>query len=119
MSETQVFTLEEDEELRFSFPEKKDENIEIELNSGTAEIFGFELKKDVKYPLHSSCGSFSVFTFQGCKLSISGKLTNTPKKNKENPMIMYLQIHAALEQMRRNAEKAKEEESSRGKRAFW
>ena len=124
ISEPQKFVLEADEELRINFSESKEEFIEIELTNGTAEIFGFELKRDVKYPLHSGCGNFSIFSFQGCKLSVHGVLNQAPQKCKENPMVMYLQVHAALEQMRKNVDEnskneKSEEESLKGKIGFF
>jgi len=33
-----------------------------------------------------------------------GKFAVKPEVSKENPMIMYLQLHAGLEQMRKNAD---------------
>ena len=111
------YVLEEDTELRIKTFEYEEENIEIELNYGTAEIFGYELKKDVRYTFGKG-DKFAIFTFQGCTLHIFGKMAVNPEVSKENPMIMYLQLHAGLEQMRKNADefskKKTEGEISRG-----
>ena len=58
------YVLEEDTELRIKTFEYEEENIEIELNYGTAEIFGYELKKDVRYTFGQG-DKFSIFSFQG------------------------------------------------------
>ena len=97
------YVLEEDTELRIKTFEYEEENIEIELNYGTAEVFGYELKKDVRYTFGKG-DKFAIFTFQGCTLHIFGKMAVNPEVSKENPMIMYLQLHAGLEQMRKNAD---------------
>lgn len=97
------FILEADEELRIVLEE--DEEITVEMSKGSAEIFGYELMKDLAYNFDSGC-KFSIFTFHGCTLSINGQTKTPPLKTKENPMIMYLQVHAGLEQMRKNAEES-------------
>jgi len=111
------YVLEEDNELRIITSEKDEETIEIEMVYGTSEIFGYELKKDVRYTFGQG-DKFSIFTFQGCKLHVYGKLSVKPEVSKENPMIMYLQLHAGLEQMRKNADESSknksETESARG-----
>ena len=58
------FVLEEDQELRISTQENDEENIEIEMVYGTGEIFGYELKKDVRYTFGQG-DKFSIFSFQG------------------------------------------------------
>jgi len=99
------FVLEEDQELRISTQENDEENIEIEMVYGTGEIFGYELKKDVRYTFDQG-DKLSIFSFQGCTLHVYGLGKNVvkPEVSKENPMIMYLQLHAGLEQMRKNAD---------------
>lgn len=91
-------SLAEDEELRVS--QLDDKAIEIELIQGSAEIFGYELQKIFKYRFDAGV-TFSIFTYQGCKLHIFGKAKL--EKSKETPMIMYLQTHAALEELRKVA----------------
>ena len=86
------YVLEEDTELRIKTNEYEEENIEIELNYGTAEIFGYELKKDVRDTFGKG-DKFAIFTFQGCTIHIYGKMAVNPEVSKENPMIMYLQLY--------------------------
>ena len=46
-----------------------------------------------------------MFTFQGCTVQVSGKMEVEPYTSKETPMMIYLNTHAALEQLRQKAEK--------------
>ena len=48
---------------------------------------------------------FAIFTFQGCTVQVSGKMEVEPYTSKETPMMIYLNTHAALEQLRQKAEK--------------
>ena len=77
----------------------------IQLKSGLAEIFGTELSKSKEYTFANG-GTFSVFTWHGCTLTMTGNLEDAYVA-KETPMINYLNIHTALQQMRTNAEKDK------------
>ncbi|XP_014676497.1 PREDICTED: polyribonucleotide 5'-hydroxyl-kinase Clp1-like isoform X2 [Priapulus caudatus] len=67
-----------------------------------AEIFGTELIQNKKYVFYSG-GKIAVFTWHGCVLELSGK-TEVAYIAKETPMVMYINTHAALEQMRVKAE---------------
>ena len=67
-----------------------------------AELFGTELVKGKKYTFTTGA-KIAIFTWQGCTLELRGK-TDVSYIAKETPMVMYLNCHAALEQMRKNAE---------------
>lgn len=95
------YKLEKDCEFRFEV--ENGEEVELEVKSGMAEIFGTELIMYKKYTFPSGA-KIAVFTWHGCVLEIKGK-TEVAYIAKETPMIMYLNTHAALEQMRQKAEK--------------
>ena len=99
------YKREADEELRIDINERDEESIEVELTQGTAEIFGYELRNDRKLTIGNGA-KFSIFTFQGCTLKIYGALSTSPVIGKENPMMLYLQVHAGLEKMREQANKS-------------
>ena len=56
-----------------------------------------------KYNFRSGA-KFAVFTYQGCSVTVSGSMEVEPYTSKETPMLMYLNTHAALEQLRQKAE---------------
>ena len=98
--------LEEDQELRIHVQHNHD--LTIELLKGHAEIFGYELPREK--PLIFGAGSnFSIFTFHGCSLKIEGGEDYEMIKSDQNPIIMYLQLHAGLEKMRKDADKNENE----------
>ncbi|XP_065335760.1 protein CLP1 homolog [Cloeon dipterum] len=103
-SSEQEFKLEPDTELRFEVenPDNKSEKVVLELKSGHAEIFGTELVKDKQY-FFCSGAKVAVFTWHGCTLELKGK-TDVAYVAKETPMVMYLNVHAALEEVRKNSE---------------
>jgi len=97
------YKLECDEELRIEVDCPNNESISVELKAGMAEIFGTEMVQNAKY--NFSCGAkIAVFTYQGCTIEVDGNLEVEPYTSKETPMIIYLNTHAALEQMRIKAE---------------
>ncbi|KFM66836.1 Polyribonucleotide 5'-hydroxyl-kinase Clp1, partial [Stegodyphus mimosarum] len=100
-SDAQEFKLEEQTELRFEV--EANCKVSLELKSGTAEVFGTELVKNKKFNF-SSGEKVAVFTWHGCTLELIGK-PEVAYISKETPMIVYANIHAALEQMRVKAEK--------------
>jgi len=55
----------------------------------------------------------AVFSWEGCSLKLTGK-TEVSYTAKETPMVMYLNVHVALEQMRVKADK----ENNRGPRVM-
>ncbi|KAF8764059.1 protein CLP1 homolog [Argiope bruennichi] len=99
--EAQEFKLEEQTELRFEV--EANCKVVLELKSGTAEIFGTELVKNKKFNF-SSGEKIAVFTWHGCTLELLGK-PEVAYVAKETPMVFYVNLHAALEQMRMKAEK--------------
>jgi len=97
------YKLECDEELRIEVDCPNNESISVELKAGMAEIFGTEMVQNAKYSF--TCGAkIAVFTYQGCTVEVDGNLEVEPYTSKETPMIIYLNTHAALEQMRIKAE---------------
>ncbi len=100
------FELAKDEELRIEVElPSKDESILVELKAGVAEIFGTEMVLGVKYRFASGA-KFSVYTYHGACIVVYGRieeLNDKPYKSDMNPMVQYLNIHAALENMRSEA----------------
>ena len=101
----QIFELCSDMELRIEVetPSKSDE-VWVMLKSGTAEIFGTEMVLNTKYKFKQGA-KIAVYSYHGCQIFVSGPLDISPYISEETPMIMYLNIHAALEGMRKEAEK--------------
>lgn len=100
--------LEKESELRFEV--EAESEVKLELFSGKAEIFGTELSMGRKY-IFSAGAKVAVFTWHGCHIKLSGR-TEVSYISKETPMVVYLNTHVALEQMREKAEK----EMTRGPR---
>ncbi|CAM4616192.1 hypothetical protein PO909_007115 [Leuciscus waleckii] len=98
------FDLERETELRFEV--ETGERVQLELFSGMAEVFGSELNRNKKYTFGPG-SKIAVFTWHGCTVALSGK-TEVAYVSKDTPMMLYLNTHAALEQMRRQAEKDNE-----------
>jgi len=109
MDNGKIFKLEADEELRIEVDCGKNDKVVVELKSGHAEIFGTEMVVNTKYQFTTGA-KIAVFTFQGCAVQVQGKMEVDPYTSKETPMMMYLNTHAALEQLRLKAEK----DSARG-----
>lgn len=107
VDDEETFTLDQDSELRFEI-EEKDAKVQIQLKSGSAEMFGTELVKKKSYEFVTGA-KVAIFTYQGCTIGVRGK-TDVRYTSKETPMVQYLNCHAALEQMRVQAE----EKDSRG-----
>lgn len=72
------------------------------MKSGFAELFGTELVKNKPYEFQTGAKA-AIFTYQGCVLTITGKM-DSYYVAKETPMIQYLNCHAALEQLRIEAD---------------
>lgn len=100
--QVQEFKLEADCELRFEV-ESKSEKVTLTLKSGLAEVFGTEIVKGKPYEFGTGA-KVAVFSWQGCVLELKGK-TDVSYVAKETPMVMYLNCHAALEQLRIVAER--------------
>ncbi|XP_013170540.1 PREDICTED: protein CLP1 homolog isoform X2 [Papilio xuthus] len=99
MTEVQLqeFKLEPNSELRFEV-ESKNEKVVLEVKSGYAELFGTELVKGKPYEFHTGA-KVAVFTWHGCIVELRGRTE-----------VIYLNVHAALEQQR----VAAEQENTRG-----
>ncbi|XP_067649529.1 polyribonucleotide 5'-hydroxyl-kinase Clp1-like [Haliotis asinina] len=104
------YKLEKFSELRFEVESKA--NVYLELCNGMAEVFGTELAKNKRYVFQAG-SKVAVFTWHGCTIKLSGK-TEVAYVSKETPMVMYVNTHAALEQMREKADA----ENSRGPRVL-
>ncbi|XP_006012987.1 polyribonucleotide 5'-hydroxyl-kinase Clp1 [Latimeria chalumnae] len=104
------FELEKEMELRFEV--EAGESVQLELLSGLAEVFGTELTRNKKFTFDGG-SKVAVFTWHGCAVQLTGR-TEVVYVSKETPMILYLNAHAALEQMRRQAER----EDDRGPRVM-
>lgn len=96
----QQFKLEADTELRFAC-DRSAEKVQVELKSGNAEIFGTEMTVGKKYTFREGIKT-PIYSWQGATVEMHGACdTNVAA---ETPMIMYLNTHAALEQLRRKAD---------------
>jgi len=104
--ERQQWKLEKDTELRLEIPEGKGK-AELVLLQGQGEVFGTELIKNKKFTFNAG-SKIAVFTWHGCTVEISGPL-EVAYVSKETPMVMYLNLHMALEQMRQKAENTESE----------
>ncbi|CAH0756607.1 unnamed protein product [Diatraea saccharalis] len=80
----------------------------MQVKSGYAELFGTELVKGKPYEFHTG-SKVAVFTWHGCTVELRGR-TEVSYVAKETPMVVYLNVHAALEQQR----VAAEQEGTRG-----
>uniref|UniRef100_A0A915K3I4 Clp1 N-terminal beta-sandwich domain-containing protein n=1 Tax=Romanomermis culicivorax TaxID=13658 RepID=A0A915K3I4_ROMCU len=99
-SMVQEFKLESDQELRF---EVVNNEVVVELLDGTAETFGAELVQHKRYAF--SMGSrVALYSWHGCRLELAGK-PDGAYVAKQTPMVIYLNTHAALEEMRCQAER--------------
>jgi len=103
---SQIFKLDAEEELRIEVDCGKTDKVVVELKSGHAEIFGSEMVINTKYQFTTGA-KIAVFTYQGCAVQVQGKMEVDPYTSKETPMLMYLNTHAALEQLRQKAEENK------------
>jgi polyribonucleotide 5'-hydroxyl-kinase len=106
------YKLKPEEELRIevsdtvptlSQPTDGEHGVVLELKDGLAEVFGTELVCGNRY-VFGPGSKFAVFSWYGCTVSVTG----TPEiayVAKETPMVVYLNTHAALETLRKRAEK--------------
>ncbi|VBB28961.1 unnamed protein product [Acanthocheilonema viteae] len=106
----QEFTLKEDNELRF---EVANGDVMLELVDGRAEVFGTELIQHKKYVFPAG-SRVAVFTWKKAVVELVGK-TESAYVAEQTPMIIYLNTHAALEQLREHAESVvMQQEQARG-----
>ncbi|XP_025096265.1 polyribonucleotide 5'-hydroxyl-kinase Clp1-like [Pomacea canaliculata] len=104
------YKLERNSELRFEVDSKS--SVQLEMVEGMGEVFGSELAKNKTYNFLPG-SKVAVFSFHGCVIKIRGK-TEVAYISKETPMTMYLNTHAAMEQMRQKADM----EGTRGPRVL-
>lgn len=104
------FELERETELRFEV--EASQTVQMELLTGMAEVFGTELTRNKKFTFDAGA-KVAVFTWHGCTVQLSGR-TEVAYVSKDTPMLLYLNTHTALEQMRRQAER----EDERGPRVM-
>lgn len=71
----------------------------LQLVHGTAECFGTELATSRVYKLNGLKGA--IFTWHGCTLEVSNNARCYTAT--ETPMLMYANLHTALEDRRSNA----------------
>ncbi|KAK6743663.1 hypothetical protein RB195_010758 [Necator americanus] len=95
----QEFTLKEDHELRF---EVGGTEVVLELVQGRAEVFGTELEMHKKYAFPPNT-RVAVFSWKGASVELIGS-TNSAYVAEHTPMVIYLNTHAALEQLRQHTE---------------
>ncbi|KAH8930056.1 hypothetical protein BT69DRAFT_1255674 [Atractiella rhizophila] len=93
--EPRYFKLEALQEYRFEL--ERHEAIAVRLNSGTAEIFGYELAKHVEYGFSDEARG-AIFSWEGAELEIGQP--STEYIGEETPIPMYLNLHLAIESMR-------------------
>ncbi|XP_043542072.1 polyribonucleotide 5'-hydroxyl-kinase Clp1 [Chiloscyllium plagiosum] len=94
------FDLEKETELRFEV--EANETVQLELLSGMAEIFATELTRNKRFTFDGG-SKVAVFTWHGCSVQLRGR-TEVAYVSRDTPMLLYLNCHAALEQMRQQAE---------------
>lgn len=95
------WTLEVDQELRLEVASESE--VKVTILDGQAEVFGTELVRNKHYTFGSGC-KLAVFTWHGCVVEVEGNLEVCYKSN-ETPMVIYLNVHMAIEQMRQKVEK--------------
>ncbi|XP_065666884.1 protein CLP1 homolog isoform X2 [Hydra vulgaris] len=93
--------LEIDNELRIEVASGNEAKITI--TDGHAEIFGTELVRNKQYTFRSK-SKIAIYTWHGCTVEVLGEL-EVGYISAETPMIIYLNVHMALEQMRQKVEK--------------
>ncbi|CAK8680053.1 polyribonucleotide 5'-hydroxyl-kinase Clp1-like [Clavelina lepadiformis] len=94
------FKLAKDNELRFEV--ETNQRVKLVLLDGSAELFGTELVHSRSY-IFESGAKIAVFTWFGCSIRLTGK-NEAAYVSKDTPMIIYLNTHAACEQMRKTAD---------------
>ncbi|KAG5332416.1 CLP1 kinase, partial [Acromyrmex heyeri] len=103
------FKLDPNDEFKFQMKDKSSRvKVTLELKSGLAEIFGMELIKNKKYNFVVNVNfTIIVYTWQGCTIAFEflTKSNIIYFISNKSPMSLYLNCHAALEQMRETAEK--------------
>lgn len=101
VEERKEFSLAQDQELRIEVAKGKEAKLIV--HEGQAEIFGTELVKNKPYVFGSSAKA-AIFTWHGCTVEITGEL-EVCYVSSETPMVIYLNVHMALEQIRQKLDK--------------
>jgi len=95
------WTLEVDQELRIEVA--VDSEVKVTIVDGQAEIFGTELVRNKPY-MFGGGSKVAIFTWHGCIVEIVGNI-EVGYISGETPMVIYLNVHMAIEQMRQKLEK--------------
>ena len=73
-----------------------------QLLTGTAEVFGTEMARNKVYTLSRRL-KVAIFTWHGCTLRVVGE-PQVIYVSSETPMVMYLNSHIAVDQLRHRRE---------------
>ena len=98
--ETKEFDLQIGQELRIEL--NFDQKVSIMLELGRAEKFGQEFPVGCWKPF-SGPDKFAIFTWHGCKLTVSGQCANIYASTSETPMPGYLIAHGHINRIRYEA----------------
>lgn len=104
------YALHPEQELRFEV--EKNHYAKVEVLEGNAELFGTELIRQKPYYFHFGKG-YGIFTWSSCKIRITGK-TESAYISKDTPMVQYLNVSFAVENLRREAEAREGKSDSKG-----
>jgi polyribonucleotide 5'-hydroxyl-kinase len=94
---SRTIRLEKEHELRFEVDFES--SVTIKLLDGTAECFGTELALQREYSFSSTKGA--IFTWHGATIEIIGNCHSYAAN--ETPMVMYANVHNAIEEERMRA----------------
>ena len=74
----------------------------LQLLTGTAEVFGTEMARNKSYTLGPRL-KVAIFTWHGCTMRVEGE-PQVIYVSEETPMVMYLNSHIAVDQLRHRRE---------------
>lgn len=106
-AEPKEWKLDPGTEYRFELD--ADSSLAIKLVSGFAEVFGAELALGKTYLFGAECRA-AIYTWQGCTIEVTGR-PSAEYVSEETPMMVYANLHLALEQMRVKARRARRDSS--------
>ncbi|XP_066911725.1 protein CLP1 homolog [Clytia hemisphaerica] len=95
------WNLSVDQELRIEVAQ--DNEAKIMITDGQAEIFGTELVRNKVYNFRSRA-KVAIYTWHGCTVQVTGEV-EVGYVSSETPMVVYLNVHTAIEQIRQKVEK--------------
>ncbi|KAG0652712.1 mRNA cleavage and polyadenylation factor clp1 [Hyphodiscus hymeniophilus] len=81
------------------------QSIDVKILNGTAEIFGTELALNHLYTFRGT--KSSIFTWNGCAIEVIG--TCEEYTAEETPMVQYVNTHFALEKLRDETTKSRQD----------